>query len=573
MSNRKPKVTTSKSALPSVTQNIVPQEEESDRRKIYSLEDFKRESEHVIINEEESVEALKRIGYTAADLNYKPLHKFRRPGCDETVTKLLFDKYQQKRENIIKQALEMREKVIAEKKQKPVETAIIRRTKRFIETEKQQVSHLQSEQNNMLRKMVLMQLRNLYLTQQHMSAVERTNTRIQIISEEKENQLKVIRARTVPPGRGPQFFDVPHSDPLPLIDPIQERINTWRKQEDQKRMEKYKQKDEHWKSVYQRSEQLLQQQNQEKEKRLNMEREKFQRWEQGRQETLAMLNKKYQNRALKAQTVIQTRINNEEERKQQILQKISMSEARSKSAFDTKQAQTQKRVEELRQKLDSRIQHVKETRERKEREDQERKDNYAKQDIEHKEKMKSMSHEQALKLLEKQMDREERAERAARTAEGRRYQKERKLIIDSGDPVELQKLSAEQKSVEAEKQKSTTRYAIIKNQLIAELNKMNGPDDERQLAKIQTILCINSEEMKKLREAAKPSTTVPSSLRSQAKSTRSEKSSYSHNSGTENNEQPPQSYEQSFRQPSGRPTTAKTEVSLRPSTTITRVRK
>ena len=575
MQNRKPVIqtTNSKSSLPSVS--IVQSstiDDENEGPKV-SLENFKRESEHVFINEEASIEALKRMGYTVADLHYKPLQKFRRPGCDDTVTKLLFEKHQQKRENIIKQALEIREQVLEEKKQKPPETAIIRRTKRFIENEKKQVSQLQTEQNNMLRKLVLMQLRNLYLTQQHMSAVERTNSRIQQIEEEKEIQMKAIRARSVPPGRGPQFFDIPERQPLPLIDPIQERINQWRKQEEQKRQEKYKLKDEHWKSVFQRSEQILQQQNEEKERKLNLEREKYQRWEQEHQENLSMLNAKYKNRALKAQSVIQARLNSEEERKQQILQKISASEARSKSACDMKQAQTQKRVEELRARLDSRMAHVRETRERKEREDQERKENYEKQDEEHKQKMKSMNHEQAMKLLAKQMDREERAERAMRSAEGKRYQKERKLIIESGDPTELKKLSIEKKNIETEKQRSTTRYSIIRDQLLTELNKMKGPNDERQLAKIQSILCIDEEEMQKIIEAAKPSTTVPSALRAPNPATVSTVSvtSIKSQAATSSSNLPQPNRPQPTRQQSFKPT-GKADLT-RPSTTVNRMRK
>lgn len=477
---------------------------DDDDKPLISLENFNQQSEDVTITEPESIEALKRIGYNAADLNFKPLIKFKRPGCDDTVTQLLFKKNQQKRENVFKQALEIRSKIFEEKKDPPQETAIIRKTKQQIQQDKESISHMQNDQNSSLRKLVLMQLRQLFITQQHQSAVEKTNSRIQAIEEEQKIRITKLRARPLSPSKSPQLIDTPPKSPtLPYIDASQERIAKMRKEEAEKRQERILKMENHLQSVAQRSEKLLQQQTEARERKINSEMDRFTKWEQSRAEALNNMIARCKSRTLHAQSVLQARTNNDEERKQQILQKIMQSEARIKTSQENRQAEVQKKIDILRAKTESRLQHARETREKQQQEADQQKLNFTKQDEELKQKILERQKAEQLKLMEKQLDREEKAERAIRSTRAREYMREKKFVTEKGDPVELEKLDKEKTKIEYEKQNYYRKYATTRDALLQELSRMNSPDDKRSLDQIKKILGMNDDEMEKLINDAK----------------------------------------------------------------------
>lgn len=483
---------------------------DDDDKPLISLENFNQNSEDVTITEPESIEALKRIGYNIQDLNFKPIQKFKRPGCDETVTQLLFKKNQQKRENLIKQALEIRNQILEEKKEPPQETAIIRRTKQQLQQEKESVTQLQNDQNNSLRKLVLMQLRQLFITAQHQSAVDKTQSRIQAIEEEQRIKITKLRARPASPSRSPQLIDLPPQSPkLPYIDRSAERIAKMRKEEAEKRQERIAKMDSKLQYVAQRSERLLQQQTEARERKISMEQDRFTKWEQSRAEALNNMIARCKSRTLHAQSVLQARANNDEERKQQILQKIYQSEQRIKSSQENRAQEFQKKIEALKAKTESRLQHARETREKQQQEADETKANYEKFDDELRQKLLEKQKAESLKLMEKQLDREAKAERAIRSHRARAYMMEKKFVQEKGDPKELESLGREKNKIDLERQIYVRKYATTREALMNELSRMNSPDDKKSLEQIKKILGMNDDEMEKLINDAKAGLEPP----------------------------------------------------------------
>lgn len=477
---------------------------------IISLENFDRESQCVHINEKASVEALLRIGCNISDLNYKPKVKFIRPGCDNTVTNLLYNRYEQRRQKIIQDALEMRLKVLEEKNNLPKQTPFVRITMKNVEKERKNLKELMLDTSARLRKIVLIQLRELFSRQVHQDAVERTNIRISKIEEDQKERTKVLHQRQIPKNN-PQEF-IPPPPPLPHIDLHMERLIQKRKEEAEKRKEYNRIKDEAYKAAHERAEEHHNKTKEEVEKKINNKLERFMKWQASKNELMNKRMEQYKSRSQHESDIMDKNNKMEEEKRKKLLDHIAYKETRAATVLDTARTNTQSKINEIKNRMASRMLYCNSELERQREQREIMRKQIEERDADKERKINQHKAELSLALLQRKLDRDEKTENILRQYNANNYAKYSSMLMtQQAEENELNKLSEEQRQIQSKKFYKEKEFTEVKNKLVSEFATMDSLDDIKALKRIRKLLDMTEDEMNDLIELAKFSAIAPSS--------------------------------------------------------------
>lgn len=539
---------------------IVPNTAKPDKELI-SIENFNQQSKKVHFTEKVTVESMNRLGYREEDVFYRPLIDFKRPGCDDSVTSLLFNKYENKRQRIIKEITEMREQVLDEienKKRQKVERLLqlrdaasqngerskyiiddmenspfVRIELKSLNKEKQNLRNVQQQREKELKKIVMMQFIDYFQHKYHENAMLKTIERTQQIAQHK---LEVLQNAHTKANQPPE--DSPQLDPLrmakreipPLyVDKHAERLEKRKLEECKKREELKKQYELHLKTAHDRATELQEKTREDKLKKIAEDENRFKKWKEAQDQILQQQREKYNNRNQHDKNIFQNGRKREEEYKQKTLQKINESNRRAQSQAEINSNTLKNRLDSIRSRISDRSQKIQDklTKQRQERDLYRKKLDERDQEVEA--KMKKQNLDLTLKYLSRKIDRDDKAENARRIMIRQAYLTEVSQKQRHEDSRMAQQLSVEKQKVINEKSLADTHYQTRKNQLINELREMSNPDDPATRAKIAKLLNISTEEMENLIEKAK-STVTPQhafSIVSDTKSVKSQSSKVS----------------------------------------------
>jgi hypothetical protein len=201
--------------------------------KFISLENFPRDARKVKFTEPASLEALHRLGFTFPDFNYRSKNDFRRAHLDESVAEMLYNKAEARRQQLIQQALEMRETVLKEQEeekeaeQRKSDTRLIRVTRVALESEQKKVDAMREERVAALKRLVIQQLREIFVRQFHAEVAEESENRAVAILKQKADALERIQTRrlsSVAPIEGPYVTEPPDVRLAQLQDKRQKEV-------------------------------------------------------------------------------------------------------------------------------------------------------------------------------------------------------------------------------------------------------------------------------------------------------------------------------------------------------------
>ncbi|KAK8886210.1 hypothetical protein M9Y10_041670 [Tritrichomonas musculus] len=561
-----------KSSSPKISKNITNnianltsqfQQRSSRSRSQVSLENFEEDSKVVTFTEPESVEAIKRLGFSFSDFYYRSPLYFKRPGCDPSVTQLLYSKSEARRQEIIKEARAMREKVVEEfeKRRATLElkklanqdlensqdmqsmglnsgienikargvemdlnSSIVRTRLKEVENEKKQLDEITRNRILDLKKLVVSQLRELFVIQKKKDAVERTNARMEKACKMKSEMILEAqkRANTLPSLGSPQL------DPFNLqgsknknnqnsIDPhkaeIMERhiANALkrRKEEEEARLLKNKLLNEKRQDAYKRSIEITQQQKEKHLQKTVEEEEKFKKWQTTtHQSYLSTLQKKAEDRANHNRSVIANSIRIESDRIQREMNKIESSEKRSLSACQTYETELQQKLTAIRKRVDDRYQKCQDEQER----NREKRELYRKKldddDCALKKRIDDMSKEITLKYVSRSFDRDVRVNKVHNKQAARDHMINVKYKEMQEAQIRSNELREEKLKFNAQKDNENRKFMSLKESVMNEFHRMDGPCDNLGLKRIQIILGIDDKEMQELINLAQEASNI-----------------------------------------------------------------
>lgn len=561
-----------KSSSPKISKNITNnianltsqfQQRSSRSRSQVSLENFEEDSKVVTFTEPESVEAIKRLGFSFSDFYYRSPLYFKRPGCDPSVTQLLYSKSEARRQEIIKEARAMREKVVEEfeKRRATLElkklanqdlensqdmqsmglnsgienikargvemdlnSSIVRTRLKEVENEKKQLDEITRNRILDLKKLVVSQLRELFVIQKKKDAVERTNARMEKACKMKSEMILEAqkRANTLPSLGSPQL------DPFNLqgsksknnqnsIDPhkaeIMERhiANALkrRKEEEEARLLKNKLLNEKRQDAYKRSIEITQQQKEKHLQKTVEEEEKFKKWQTTtHQNYLSTLQKKAEDRANHNRSVIANSIRIESDRIQREMNKIESSEKRSLSACQTYETELQQKLTAIRKRVDDRYQKCQDEQER----NREKRELYRKKldddDCALKKRIDDMSKEITLKYVSRSFDRDVRVNKVHNKQAARDHMINVKYKEMQEAQIRSNELREEKLKFNAQKDNENRKFMSLKESVMNEFHRMDGPCDNLGLKRIQIILGIDDKEMQELINLAQEASNI-----------------------------------------------------------------
>lgn len=539
----------------------------SRQRSQISLENFPEDSKRFNFTEPESIEAIKRLGFSITDFYYRSPTDFKRPGCDPSVTQLLYSKSEARRQEIIKEAREMREKVVEEfeKRRQAIELAkmatqdlqnsqelqsfninmnngflkkkgiesnnlstdfnssIIRTKMKEVETEKKQLDEITRNRILDLKKLVVNQLRELYVLQKKRDAVERTNIRIEKACRMKNDMILEAqkKANTLPSLGSPQL------DPFNLqssrkknnqnsIDRAKAEIMEKhianalkrRKEEEEARLLKNKLLNEKRQDAYKRSLEITQQQKEKHLQKTVEEEEKFKKWQTTHQNYLATLQKKAEERASHNKFVVENGIRIESDRIQKEMSRIESNEKRSASACQTYETDLQKKLLAIRKRVDERTQKCLDEQDRNKEKRELYRQKLDNDDIALKKRIDDMSKETTLKYVSRSFDRDVRVTKV----HNKQAAREHMISVKYKEMQEAQsrsnELLEEKLRFNAQKDIENQKFKSMKENVMHEFNRMDDPNDNNSLKRIQIILGIDDTEMKELIKLAKESSNI-----------------------------------------------------------------
>ena len=487
-----------------------------------SILDFDRESPLVKFTEKATLEAIRRLGINVRDLDFRPMHTFKRPGCDDSVTALLFKKREAKRQSLIDEITEMRQQILDETKPptKP-DSPEVRVGRARVEREKKALEEVRNKRDADLKKLVVFKYRELFQRQIHQNAVAVTMSRTAQIDKMKEEMMRTARESVEREITSPVQIQQRQEPPQALIDAHKDRIRRTREEEALKRKEKARAHAEKLQQRYERSAQILEEQKENARKKILDEEERFNRWKQNRTESELKRSERFRNRVAFEEGVVSNGARKEEERKRMILGRISEGEARSKMQAEKSNNEIKERIEAMRARIAERVQRASETRDKQAKDREDYRARLDQQDEEVAQRCKQQMLSQTLKLMDRQLDREEKVDKMKRKEVARQYAMDIQMKQHQDAMRVKSALDQERHRIAAKKSLENTKFMEKRERLIQEIGSIDCPDDVNAMRRIMGILNIQEDEMKVLIDAARntvgeysrPSTAMASPAR------------------------------------------------------------
>jgi hypothetical protein len=468
---------------------------------------FAHDSRKVVFTEPDSIEAIRRLGCSFSDFNYRPQDEFRRAHCDDSVTQLLYTRNEQRRQKLIQQALEVREGLIKarQEKKEESESPLIRMHRTALESQAKSLITLQEEKAANLRRLVVQQLRDLFVREFHALAAERTEVRLLAAVKAKEDKICAAQLRAL---ALPAIAPAPESPYVLPVDPQLEELRQRRLREAEARRSKWKKKAEQRQAVVERSASRYQEIADHREKLLQIQEERLKRWQTAHSEMAQKKSLSRQDRFQKNRDALSQLSQTLEEQKLARLEKLEKERQRAKSAYDLHASERQSKIDLIRQGMTDRVQKAQEEQQRQAKCRQEFGQKLAREDVEIQSRLREMSAKQSLKYADRSVQRDLKVDdlRHKMAADAyfdklRKEQEHEELQTAAQIDSQAQKIIS-RRSIEAHK------FLSLREQILAEFRAMADRLDEKRIRRVQTLIGADDEEMKRMIQQARETPTL-----------------------------------------------------------------
>jgi hypothetical protein len=336
----------------------------------------------------------------------------------------------------------------------------------------------------------------------HEQAVTRTLSRTGEIAQKKDEILRAAIVRSNPSAINFQELP-PHEPYTPIVDSDLERLLQLRKEEKARRQEQSALKLAHSRANCERSARLLQEELARREGKLKSENDRFERWKQSRHEKDEQQMERYRSRSAHEEAVVALGLRSEEDRRRTKLLRISAAEDRSKSVVDRVNSEMRGKLATMRAKLSARVQKAHDQQARLEQRRNEHRTAIEDEVLQFSKRWQEKMHELSLKMLDRQLDRDEKVDKVRRIPIARQYAMDLDLRKRYEDTVTEQQLAAERTKLTNQKALEQSRYLERKERLLDEIAQMRDPNDPKYIKRIQAILQVTDDEMEELITMAK----------------------------------------------------------------------
>lgn len=502
-----------------------------------SIENFDQLAKNVRITERATIEAMNRLGYTNEDLSFRSIHEFKRPGCDDSVTKLLYTKYKNKRQKIIIEITEMREKVLDEKdqakqtiseKNSPKNRArsryqeqgnspLVRIEMASIQKEKQNLRNLKIQKEKDLKKIVISQFRDYFQHQQHEEAMKKTIEKSEQIAQMKSEVIKTARAKASQPRAEPpqnnqqssqQNSPLPKTisqSSLPNVERHLENYMRIRNEEAKKREEMRKKNEIHIKIAHERSIEQQEKIREDKLKKISTSEIRYQKWKDNQEQINQQRIEKFKTRQKYELSVCQNGIKIEEEMKNKKLQKINEVDFRSKNQTELYKSCVKSRLDNIRIKMNERSQKCQQQLDKQRIELEEYRKKLDERDLAIEAKLKKQNLDTTLKYLSRKIDRDDRIENAKRMKIRKDYLNESLNKKQNEDTRIASQLQIEKQKIMNEISSTDLIFRDRRDEILAEFKRMDNPDSPNCKKRIAKLLNVSVDDVNDLILFAKSS--------------------------------------------------------------------
>ena len=494
----------------------------SNFRESVSLETFDQTSRRVIFTEPESIEAIKRLGLTFADFNYKPKSTFKKPGCDSSVTDLLYTKSEQRRQSLIEQALAMREQVFQEKErdepEQKRESSLVMIQRKNLENEQRAFEKARNDRASELKKLIIQLLRAAFARQTHTAAMERSMSRIMEAERKKKERIQLAQERSISLPTIPQATK--SDQPGVWVDRGIERIKEQRRKEAEERKKKALIKEEKARMIQAKSAELFEKHQRGRQQKIDNEDTRYQNWQKMQADKAHEMQRKAQERAAKDDSIVKNGCRIEEEMKQRWVEKLNSQDERVKSACLQKNQELQDRLANTKQRISERTEKAREVQNKHLQMKDEMRKKLDDNDVETEKRLKQMTTDMNLKFVERQFDRDTKRLAIQHRRAAEEYDAQKLASQPSNETSVAEKLQWQAHKLMCQKEVEQNRYLALRTEIMRVFEEMLDDVDPRSLKMLQTLTGIDEREMEHLVEAAK----TPASLMSRPSTSASNRS-------------------------------------------------
>ena len=494
----------------------------SNFRESVSLETFDQASRRVIFTEPESIEAIKRLGLTFADFNYKPKSAFKKPGCDSSVTDLLYTKSEQRRQSLIEQALAMREQVFREKErdepEQKRESSLVMIQRKNLENEQRAFEKARNDRTLELKKLIIQLLRAAFARQTHTAAMERSMSRIMEAERKKKERIQLAQERSISLPTIPQATK--SDQPGVWVDRGLERIKEQRRKEAEERKKKALIKEEKARMIQAKSAELFEKHQRGRQQKIDNEDTRYQNWQKMQADKAHEMQRKAQERAAKDDSVVKNGCRIEDEMKQRWVEKLNSQDERVRSACLQKNQELQDRLANTKQRISERTEKAREVQNKHLQMQDEMRKKLDDNDVETEKRLRQMTTDMNLKFVERQFDRDTKRLAIQHRRAAEEYDAQKLASQPSNETLVAEKLQWKAHKLMCQKEAEQNRYLALRTEIMRVFEAMLDDVDPKSLKMLQTLTGIDEREMEQLVEAAK----TPASLMSRPSTSSSNRS-------------------------------------------------
>ena len=410
-----------------------------------SIETFDRSAEEFTINEAASLEAMRRLGIRPFEIVNKTQKSFAKAGCDESVTKYFYKKWEEKRNQLIDQIIEKRNEVLNEKGEPRKESAEVRREFIMIDFDKKRLQQVEKKGEDVLRHMFTKHLREI---QRQKMAEQAYNRSIQRANEIQRQQTERLQTARIAASNFVFKAKEVKREPVTIKGPTQQEVEMRRQQiRDElakQRREQWIEKEKQIQSARLRSQEIYEQKVNSAKQTILRDDQRFSAWKTKTQQNLANKTLPKIRTYEEVSKILKQR---EDERRSQILNQIQSREMRFDGNRNRINEEIKEKYRNISKQEQEKLERAVQARVQLEKEAQIKRDQFKKESEEMQKNAEQARSRDMLKVAEKILERDDKLAQAQRRKLAIEYEQYRSKLLTEEDLKKAREAQQERQRV------------------------------------------------------------------------------------------------------------------------------
>lgn len=153
------------------------------KKPLVSILNFSRQSKNVVFTEPATIEAINRLGFEMSEFNFISLDSFNCGSADPNLTEKLYQRYLNRRQNMIEQTIKMRASIIDKQKYPIPISPVVKHEQILLQKQQDQLEQLDDKSNYAFRKLALNRLHDLIHYQNDLDLNQKLKNKFRDIDE------------------------------------------------------------------------------------------------------------------------------------------------------------------------------------------------------------------------------------------------------------------------------------------------------------------------------------------------------------------------------------------------------